>query len=748
MTLIAGRLARGSRAVFSAATLSLTIALLSLPEQAHAEEVVGATAGELGVSAEGSAHYSIAIAVPSGTTGVQPKLDLRYDSQAGNGVLGVGFSLGGLSSISRCGKTLPIDGTVTAVDYSSNDRFCLDGQRLVPVSGTYGADGTEYRTYFDEASRIVSYGAAGSGPEKFKVWTKAGEILEFGYTADARIEGPGRSDVRSWALNKLSDTAGNYIEFKYSENSTTGEFHIDEISYTGNEAQGLQPYNRVDFTYETRPDTIKAYVAGGAADLSQRLINVKVYAENALFRDYRIAYGMELSGRSRISSITECATDTACFKPTTFAWSGDGTAAMTAEALTENNVPGGYNEFGVVASGDFNKDGLTDLYWTKISEGRVSNTTQYVWLAEEDGSFSQSTTLVSSAVPVGYVVAGVGDFNGDGLADFYAYDSDSKKRADGNPNDYAFLSNGDGTFAKTFQTQGITGSEFNEHKVLAMGDFNGDGITDLYLAETQDDGPNKFKSTLDHHIFLGNSDGIFSNAAVSGPALTAYESYGVSASGDFNGDGLTDLYLTYQKDDGRASGSKADTVWLAKPETAGAVKFSVVTLTIAASLPNDRLAAGSGDFNGDGLADLYVYNADSYRRAEGDDSDYVALAKGDGTFSSVTLTGDGITGSALDEFKALATADFTGDGLADVYLGKVDSNGRIRNSSGYLLVSKGNGRFANTPITITGAPAPTVRSRRNTTSPGWWSLRRASLAERALPPPAISPSIIWARSMR
>jgi hypothetical protein len=311
-----------SRSAAFIGLVSFIIGAAALVEPTRAEEVAGATAGELGVTADGSASYGVQIAVPPGTTGVQPKLSLQYDSQTGNGVLGVGFSLGGLSSISRCGKTLPIDATITAVDYSTNDRFCLDGQRLVPVSGTYGGNGTEYRTYFDEASKIVSYGTAGGGPEKFKVWTKAGEILEYGYTADSRVEAPGRSDVRTWALNKLSDTAGNYIEFVYVENSTTGEWRINTINYTGNAAQGLSPYNRIHFIYETRPDTIKAYAAGGSADISQRITNVKVYAEGTLFRDYRIAYGTGLSGRSRISSITECATDTVCFKPTTFGWPG------------------------------------------------------------------------------------------------------------------------------------------------------------------------------------------------------------------------------------------------------------------------------------------------------------------------------------------------------------------------------------------------------------------------------------------
>ena len=69
------------------------------------------------------------------------------------------------------------------------------GQRLVPVNGDYGADGTEYRTTFEEFSRVISSGTAGSGPEKFKVWKKSGEIFEYGYTADSRVEDPlGRGD--------------------------------------------------------------------------------------------------------------------------------------------------------------------------------------------------------------------------------------------------------------------------------------------------------------------------------------------------------------------------------------------------------------------------------------------------------------------------------------------------------------------------------------------------------------------------
>jgi hypothetical protein len=67
-----------------------------------AADLAGATPGELGVSPSGSASYSLPIATPVGTTGLQPKITLQYDSLAGNGVGGMGWTIGGLSAVGRC----------------------------------------------------------------------------------------------------------------------------------------------------------------------------------------------------------------------------------------------------------------------------------------------------------------------------------------------------------------------------------------------------------------------------------------------------------------------------------------------------------------------------------------------------------------------------------------------------------------------------------------------------------------------
>ncbi|MGB0211533.1 SpvB/TcaC N-terminal domain-containing protein [Algiphilus sp.] len=89
--------------------------------------------GGLEVSQSGSATYTVPIALPPGVAGVRPSLALQYDSQGENGLLGVGWSLSGLSVVSRCpARAFVFDAAHGGVNYDEADRFCLDGQRLIP----------------------------------------------------------------------------------------------------------------------------------------------------------------------------------------------------------------------------------------------------------------------------------------------------------------------------------------------------------------------------------------------------------------------------------------------------------------------------------------------------------------------------------------------------------------------------------------------------------------------------------------
>ncbi|MDP2030516.1 MAG: SpvB/TcaC N-terminal domain-containing protein [Thiobacillus sp.] len=340
-----------------------TILLLPLAftaSLAQAATTPGAIPGSFGVSESGAATYTIPIAVPPGTGGIEPKLSLAYNSQGGNGLLGMGWSLSGLSVIHRCPRTVAQDGVLGGVNYDANDRYCLDGQRLVAISGTYGGNGTEYRTEIESYSRIVSYGSQGSGPSYWKVWTKSGQIIEFGNTNDSRIEAQGKTEVMLWSLNKLSDTVSNTLTVSYIEDNANGQFYPDRIDYTGNANAGVAPYNSVRFVYETRPDVTPMYQAGSLSKTTVRLTNVQVYAGTTQSRDYRLVYGQSSSTQhSRLSSLTECEAGGGCLSPTLLEWPdtiSNGTYTQKVAQVPTNNWNASY-----VWPGDYNGDGKTDI---------------------------------------------------------------------------------------------------------------------------------------------------------------------------------------------------------------------------------------------------------------------------------------------------------------------------------------------------------------------------------------------------
>lgn len=400
---------------------------------------VGLTAGSLAVDKQGAASYAIPLWAVPGTAGMQPQLALNYSSQAGAGWLGFGWSLSGLSAISRGPQTKATDDNVTGISLTSADRFYLDGQRLIAISGTYGANGTEYRTEIDAISKVVSYGTVGSGPGWFRIWTKAGLIIELGNTVDSAAEAQGRSDILTWAVNRISDTKGNYMDFVYTEDTNTGEQRIARINYTGNTGAALTPYASVRFTYESRTDTFAGYVAGSKVARSQRIKTIAAYYGETKVREYTLDYTERANtGRSLLTALHEKApADNREYPPLTFEYDeAPATGIWDQSQSTTWAPPAIMGEQGQQPKGtgfvDLNGDGRPDFVQAhQNAAGQWLDGGPQAWINNPTSGWVSAPGYNPPAPlakdgSVGSFARFV-DLNGDGLVDFinlingYAY---------------------------------------------------------------------------------------------------------------------------------------------------------------------------------------------------------------------------------------------------------------------------------------------------------------------------------------
>ncbi len=220
---------------------------------------------------------------------------------------------------------------------------------------------------------------------------------------------------------------------------------------------------------------------------------------------------------------------------------------------------------------------------------------------------------------------------------------------------------------------------------VSVGDINNDGWPDLYLSNF---GPNQ--------LWLNQADGTFREViAESGAGDDRWTITSVFL--DMDGDGWQDLYLVNYVDWKLASAktcrSHNDAPDYCSPQSypptsdqllrnQGNGKFQQVTGRagmIRAAGPG--LGAVTGDFNGDGLADLYVANDGA--------ANFLWINQGGGRFSDEALmAGVAVNMSGMPEASmGVDAGDFDGDGDLDLFMTHLD---RQTNT---LYVNDGSGWF-------------------------------------------------------
>ena len=537
----------------------------------------------------GTVEMSYPIETPPGRAGMQPRVGLSYSSSGGDGLVGIGWSLGtGLGVIAR-------DTRRGALTYDVRDTFTFNGTRLVKVGGPAGSENGVYRQEIESGfTKFVLSEAEHGGV--WRVYDKAGTVTVYGETVDHRVYRP--DDARKtylWLFSRATDLNGNFMSASYdaSDYDTDRMLYLSEIRYTGNDGEGMPARQYVRFTYRRRAEGYVSRVAGFAMRMNRLLDAVSVgwddpsrWGGRELWR-YEMRYEESAdSGRPLLVSV-------------------DSTRHTTQPLFTYEearhyfvwqNIPNPYGsepeehpDEVAYFEGDFNGDALSDLVVFNPSTGR--------WIAAEavpgggyvHRLYGERFRGYRGATKIQWFKGGVtGDYNGDGRSDIAFYLPQTREFWVAQHNGRVF----------EFRCYGRFGFSFDLFACeWFTGDFDGNGMSDVVL----------FDDTSGEWYFMCNRGGNFEVVRLGRMFRGLCGAGGGEVTflaGDYSGDGRTDVGW-YDRRTGEWWVGENEAVEASPGFRLRWYRYARYLAPGQALFAHDRF---TGDYNGDGVSDVLVYD--------------------------------------------------------------------------------------------------------------------------------------------
>ena len=364
---------------------------------------------------------------------------------------------------------------------------------------------------------------------------------------------------------------------------------------------------------------------------------------------------------------------------------------------------------GLAVIGDINNDGLDDF---AIGTPGVAAGGAYVLFGssgEFDATFALETITPNRGFRIegidtndfaGASISGVGDVNGDGVADFII---GAPQRAGSIGTSYVIFGQDNAAFGTSlalasldgsngFRLDGVSTFDHNGRAVSAAGDVNGDGYSDFVLGANE--APSYGIGFGSSYVVFGDGDSVLRSVDLT--ALDGNEGFRIDgaadgenagsavSAGDINGDGYSDLLIGAPYAGGPGLGQAGVTYVVFGGAAAGGDPLDLAAITPSQGFRIDGLGAGNllgaslsatGDINGDGIADLVLGATNVAAGAPAGGSVYVVFgsrADFGASFDLSTLNGD--NGFRIDNETAGAavrvgtSGDLNGDGFDDVVI--------------------------------------------------------------------------------